>query len=557
VRLARSLRVGISIKPSRLKRYRDIAGLLLRYGGDDAVRRAGLEDALPSGESHDGRAREKAESLAADLERLGPTFVKLGQVLSTRHDLLPPEYTEALARLQDRVEPFPMEQVEVIVREELGLRLSKAFAEFDSKPIASASLGQVHRAVMRDGRVVAVKVQRPNIRRRIDDDLAALEDIASFLDDHTEAGRAYSFSDTLDEFRKSLYRELDYRLEAANLVTIAQNLEEFEEIVIPQPVADYTTERVLTMDFIRGRKITALSPLTRLELDGAALADELFRAYLKQILIDGFFHADPHPGNVFLTDDRRLALIDLGMTATLTPSLQEDLLRLVLAIAEGRTDDAVEVVIKIGRRLPGYDEQKLTARLSDLITQYRTQNVGQVQIGRRLMEVGRLSIEAGIRLPSEMTMLGRALINLDQVGRTLDPTFDPNAAIRTNAADLMQRRLMKSATPGSLFASMLEAKDLAVKVPGQVNRILERLAGGELQLKVNAFDEDRLMSGIHKVANRITLGLVLSALIVGAALLMRVQTSFTILGYPGIAMVFFTMAAIGGFGLVIAILRDQ
>ena len=549
--------MGISLKPSRLKRYGEIAGLLLKYGGDDAVRHAGLEDALPSGDGQDRHARARAESLADDLERLGPTFVKLGQVLSTRHDLLPAEYTEALARLQDRVEPFPMEQVEVIVREELGLRVSKAFAEFDPKPIASASLGQVHRAVMRDGRVVAVKVQRPNIRRRIDGDLDALEDIASFLDQHTDAGRAYSFTDTLDEFRKSLYRELDYRLEGSNLVTIGHNLEEFERIVIPQPITDYTTQRVLTMDFIHGRKITALSPLTRLELDGAALADELFRAYLKQILIDGFFHADPHPGNVFLTDDRRLALIDLGMTATLTPSLQEDLLRLVLAIAEGRTDDAVEVVVKIGRRLPRYDEQKLTSRLSDLITEYSSQNIGQVQIGRRLMEVGGLSVEAGIRLPSEMTMLGRALINLDHVGRTLDPTFDPNAAIRTNAADLMQRRLMKSATPGSVFASMLEAKDFAVKVPGQVNRILEHLAGGQLQLKVNAFDEDRLMSGIHKVANRITAGLVLSALIIGAALLMRVQTSFTILGYPGIAMVFFTMAAIGGFGLVIAILRDQ
>ena len=548
--------MGISLRPSRLKRYRDIAALLLRYGGTETVRRAGLEEAVPDGGASAGETA-RAESLALDLERLGPTFVKLGQVLSTRNDLLPAEYTQALSRLQDHVEPFPMDQVELIIRDELGLRVSKAFTEFDPVPLASASIGQVHRAVMRDGRTVAVKVQRPGIRRRIDEDLAALQDIAEFLDAHTEAGRAYSFTDTLDEFRKSLYRELDYRQEAANLQTIGHNLEGFERIVIPQPVADFTTERVLTMDFIRGRKITALSPLVRLELDGAAIADELFRAYLKQILIDGFFHADPHPGNVFLTDDRRLALLDLGMTATLTPAMQEDLLRLVIAIAEGRSEDAVEVVLKIGRLLPDHDEHRLASRLSELITDYRGQNVAQLQVGRKLMEVGGISVEAGIRLPPEMTMLGRALINLDQVGRILDPTFDPNAAIRTDSAELMQQRLMKSATPGSVFASILEAKDLAVKVPGQVNRILERLSTGQLQLQVHAFDEDRLMSGIHNVANRITLGLVLSALIIGAALLMRVQTSFTILGYPGIAMVFFTMAAIGGFGLVVAILRDH
>ena len=549
--------MGISIRPSRLRRYRDIAALLLKYGGSDVVRRAGLEDALPSRDPAGAEQVAKAESLAADLERLGPTFVKLGQLLSTRNDLLPPEYVDALARLQDHVEPFPLEQVEVIVREELGIRLSKAFAEFEPAPIASASLGQVHRATMRDGRTVAVKVQRPRIRKRIDEDLAALADIASFLDQHTDAGRAYSFTDTLEEFRQSLYRELDYRQEASNLEIIARNLEEFERIVVPQPVNDYTTERVLTMDFIRGRKVTALSPLVRMEIDGAALADELFRAYLKQILLDGFFHADPHPGNVFLTDDRRLALLDLGMTETLTPTLQEDLLRLVMAIAEGRAEDAVEVVVKIGQPLPNHDERKLSTRLSDLIVQYSRQNLAEVQVGRRLMEVGGISVEAGIRLPPELSMLGRALIQLDHVGRILDPSFDPNAAIRTKAAELMQRRLARSATPGSIFASVLDAKDFAVKVPGQVNRILENLANDRLEVRVRAFDEDRLLSGIHKVANRITLGLVLSALIVGAALLMRVQTSFTILGYPGIAMVFFTMAAIGGFGLVVAIVRDR
>lgn len=548
--------MGISLKPAQLKRYRDIARLVLKYGGGDAVRQAGLEAALEDSKENGSRAAN-AEALADDLERLGPTFIKLGQVLSTRQDLLPRQYTEALARLQDKVAPFPYELVEQSIKDELGIRVSKVFAEFDPTPLASASLGQVHRAVMRNGRVVAVKVQRPGIRGRIDNDIAALEDIAAFLDAHTDVGRAYSFTSLLAEFRRSLYRELDYRREAENMITLRANLAEFDRIVVPEPVPDLVSERVLTMDYVRGRKITKLSPLVQLDLDGSELADQLFKAYLKQVLVDGFLHADPHPGNVFLTDDRRIALLDVGMTANLAPSLQEDLLRLVLAIAEGRPDDAITVMLKMGQKLPGFDERKLSSAVADLIADHRDRTLEQVQVGRQLMEVGRISIDAGFRLPSDLTLLARALINLDQVGRTLDPTFDPNASIRASAADILERRLMKSATPGSMFASVLEARDFAVKVPGQVNRILEHLATNEFEVHVRAFDENRLMSGIHKVANRITVGLVLSALIVGAALLMRVQTRFEILGYPGIAMIFFVLAAIGGFALVIAILRDD
>ena len=549
--------MGISLKPARLRRYRDIAGLILKYGGDDAVRRAGLEDALDGANGAGGELTARGESLAQDLERLGPTFIKLGQVLSTRQDLLPSEYTEALSRLQDRVAPFPYEQVEQTFRDDLGIRVSKAFAEFDPRPLASASLGQVHRAVMHGGKQVAVKVQRPGIRARIDEDLAALEDIAEFLDAHTDIGKAYAFAATLDEFRKSLYRELDYRREADNLVTLRTNLAEFERIVVPEPVRDFVGGRVLTMDYIRGRKITRLSPLTRLDLDGGALADELFKAYLKQILVDGFFHADPHPGNVFLTEERRLALLDLGMTATVTPGLQEDLLKLVLATSEGRADDAVQTLVKIGQKLPAYDERKLAAAVADQVAEHRSATLEKVQIGRRLMDFGRISIDAGFRLPAELTMLGRALISLDQVARILDPSFEPNRSVRDNAADILQRRLAKGATPGSVFANVLEARDFAFKVPGQINRVLENLASNRMEISVHAFDENRLLSGIHKVANRITVGLVLSALIIGAALLMRVQTSFEILGYPGIAMIFFMLAAIGGFGLVVAILRDN
>jgi len=324
--------VSLSLRPERLKRYKEIAGVLYKYGRSDLVSRAGLEDALAGDDMPLPEGAPDPEDLPKDLERLGPAFIKLGQVLSTRADLLPPPYLQALSRLQDKVEPFPFADVEQVVEQELGVRLSKAFSAFDERPLAAASLGQVHRAALRDGRVVAVKVQRPDVRERVTADLQAMEDIAGLLDTHTAAGRQFAFVEMVHEFRRTLWQELDYRREAHNLVRIGDNLARFPRIVVPRPIDDYTATRVLTMDFIQGRKITALSPIVRLDLDGEALASELFRAYLHQIVIDGFFHADPHPGNVFLTDDGRLALLDLGMVGRLSPGRQDQLLKMLLAV---------------------------------------------------------------------------------------------------------------------------------------------------------------------------------------------------------------------------------
>jgi ubiquinone biosynthesis protein len=319
----------LSLKPKHLKRYKDIALLLIKHGRSDVVKHAGLHDALDMDVSPETTIGEaKADELAQDLEKMGPTFIKLGQLLSTRADFLPPAYIHALTRLQDKIEPFPFEQVEAIVSGELGVRISKAFSEFQQKPLATASLGQVHRATMLDGRVVVVKVQRPGIREIIAEDMEVLGEIAGFLDKHTEWGKRYEFSKMLEELRRSVWRELDYRQEASNLATLGANLLEFPEIVVPAPIEAFTTSRVLTMEYISGTKITELSPLARLEFKGADLAEELFHAYLKQILVDGFFHADPHPGNVFLTDDHRIALLDLGMVGHITSQLQENLLQL-------------------------------------------------------------------------------------------------------------------------------------------------------------------------------------------------------------------------------------
>ena len=544
----------VSLKPERLKRYKDVAMLLIKYGRSDLISVAGLEGSLLPDEIVAESEAAPAEELAKDLERLGPTFIKLGQLLSTRADLLPGPYLEALTRLQDQIEPFPYEEVERIVSGELGVRLSKAFAEFEPAPLAAASLAQVHRAYMRDGRAVVVKVQRPNIRDLIVGDLEALNEIAHFLDQHTELGKRYEFENMLVSLRKSLLRELDFTVEANNLHTIGQNLAEFEHIVVPEPIDNYTTTRVLTMEYISGKKITALNPLRLLEIDGGALADELFRAYLKQFLIDGLFHADPHPGNVFVTDDNRIALLDLGMVGRMTRSFQDNLLRLMLAISEGRGEMAAEAAIRMGEAKEGFDRSTFERRIADLVADNSDAILSKMNAGKVTLEITRVSADCWFRLPPEFTMLAKALLNIDRVVYTLDPNFDPNIIIRERAEEILQRNILKSVAPNNLLSGVVELKEFAEKLPTRVNRILDAAGNNELRFKVDAIDEKVVLEGLQKVANRITLGLVVAALIVGAAMLMRVETSFRILGYPGLAMIFFLLAAAAGIVLVFSIL---
>jgi predicted unusual protein kinase regulating ubiquinone biosynthesis (AarF/ABC1/UbiB family) len=546
--------MGISLKPEHLKRYKDIGWLFMKYGRSDLVKEAGLDEVLAredEGGPASSLAEPKAEELAADFEKMGPTFIKLAQLLSTRADLLPIPYLEALSRLQDNVAPFSFAEVEEIVTAELGVRISKAFLNFEEAPIAAASLGQVHRASLRDGREVVVKVQRPGIREQIVKDLEVLGDIAQFLDDHTEMGKRYEFQNMLGEFRKSLMRELDYRQEARHLEIFDQNLRDFKSIVVPLPIEDYTTSRVLTMEYIRGKKITSLNPLVWVDVDGVRLAEDLFHAYLQQILLDGFFHADPHPGNVFLTDDHRIALIDLGMIGHISPTRQEEILKLLLAISSGRGDDAAEQTIVMGEAKPGFEENAFRRQVADLVSEHQNTSVTEINAGKVVLDIQRIAGDVNFRMPPEFTMIAKMLLNLDQVVHTLDPAFDPNASIRRHAGDMMEQRVLKSLSPANLFNAIMETKGFVEKLPARLNKFLDAVSRDEIKFTVDAIDETLLMEGLQKIANRITMGLVLAALIVGSAMLMRVETSFRIMGYPGFAIIFFMIAA--GFGIVLVI----
>jgi ubiquinone biosynthesis protein len=529
----------------RLSRYADFAKFVAKYGAADVAGTSATASAID------------ADELTCDVERLGPTFVKLGQLLSTRSDLLQPAYADALARLQDDVEPFPFADVTAIVEAELGVRLSKGFAEFDERPLAAASLGQVHRATLRDGRAVAVKVQRPEVREQVALDLETLDQVATLLERFSNVSRNVDVRALLDQFRHTILAELDYEQEARNMTVLARSLRTVPSMVVPLPIHDYTSSRVLTMDYVPGTKITAVSPVEWTEVDGRPLADALFRAYLQQILVDGFFHADPHPGNVLLTPDGRLGLVDVGMIGRLSHSLQERLFRLLLAIAEGEDSDAAAAVVALGEPVDGLNETAIRRAVTNLVAQQGHGPAHALNVGRVMIDLARSAYRFGLRLPAELPLLGKTLVNLHDIGQVLDPAYNVNGALRRHATALMRRRMTRSNRPTHWLPAVLGLRELALRLPERANRILDALAANDLRLKVEVIDHGAIIDGLQKVANRIALGAVLAALIIGAAMLMQVRTSFTILGYPALAMLLFLGAVAGGVWLAWTIVSSD
>ncbi|CAM3777897.1 AarF/UbiB family protein [Nocardioides marinus] len=541
--------MSLSLSPAHLTRYRQIAGLLVRHGRGDLVRSSGLSEVLED-EPASERVEADAERLAADLEAMGPTFVKLGQLMSSRVDLISPAYVEALSRLQDDVEPFEFEQVEDIVGSELQVRLRSVYAEFDPVPMAAASLGQVHRARLRDGREVVVKVQRPGVRERIRDDMEVLADLAALLDRHTDAGRRFGFADLLEEFRKVLVDELDYRREADNLTRMRELVAGRARIVVPEPVPDLTTSRVLTMEYVEGRKVTSLGPLGRMELDGAPLADELFAAYVDQVLDQGVFHADPHPGNVLLTPDGRLVLLDIGMIARIAPSVRDRLVKLLLALADARPEEVTRVAISLGQRLPDFDEHALGRAVAELVGRAADASLGELEIGSLVLQLTVRAGEAGLRMEPELALLGKALLNLDQVATTLDPTFEPREALQRHVTRIMQSSVRT--TPAAMMATLLETKEFVEELPGRVNRAFDALGRGHFELRVDAIDEDEFLRGLHKLANVLAAAVILASMILAAAILAASSDDEGSLTSQ-MALAVFVLAVLGSVGMLVRI----
>ena len=542
-----------SLRRDHLARHGDIVRLLLRHARSGLIDQVGLEAELQDLDTDDGPAEDEetaAKAFACDLEEMGPTFVKLGQMLSTRADLLPPTYLHALERLQDEVEPIAVEEVHGVIERELGLPTTDVFARFDAEPLAAASVSQVHRAALADGREVVVKVQRPGIAETVRRDLDVLADLAAMIDATTEVGRRFAFVDFLDTFRTSFVAELDFRTEADNLRTFADLLASREHVSVPAPIDRLVTRRVLTMDFVDGRSVRDITDIARQDIDGATLADELVRTYIDQILVHGIVHADPHPGNLFLVGDDHLVLIDLGMVARLGHGVREHLLDLTLAIAEERADDAVRVLEAAGTPLADYDRANLEVHLAELLGRHAGASMSRLDTGTVLLQLSRACAAADLRPPAELAMVGKALLHLDEVTRCLDPEFVPNDTIVDHTGALLRHQVEAGASTVRAARAALDTARLVENLPRRADRILTALADGNLRVRVDAIDQDDLLRSLEKIATRLTAGIVLAAMLVGAALAMRVDTDVRLLGAPAVAVVFFVLASLGGLTLL-------
>mgnify|MGYP000844113505 CR=1 FL=1 len=540
-----------------LARHAQILRFLMKYRSAGVLSGFELDPAGP--ESPADAADGKPEAFVDDLEALGPTFIKIGQALSTRPDMVPPAYLAALERMQDDVAPLPFEVIHDAVEDALGVRISKVFETFDETPLGSASLAQVHRATLRDGRKVAVKVQRPGIGEQIRDDLDTLARLAGGVDRVTEVGRRVRFADWVHEFRRTLLAELDYRIEAENLDRFDAHFDSYPSLFVPRPVWDLTRPRVLTMDLVEGTKVTDISGLQRTERDLAPLAKSLLHGYLDQVFVHGEIHADPHPGNLLFTRDGRLALLDLGMVAHVPPRTRERLLKLLFAAVDGRGEHVAAESVALGTRLEDFDESRYYRDVGQLVARYAAQSgaTGQTE-GRLMLDLVRLATACGLRTPPEMSLLGKTLLHLESVVHALEPEVDMKRVVEDHLNEMMRQRLRKSLSPANLASELMDMQELVRDAPRKVSNVLSLLSENRLRVRLTGLEESHLLESLHKIANRIAAGVVTAALILASAMMMDNPGGPRLFGYPAIALLLFLTGAGLGIAIVLsALLSDK
>ncbi len=543
------------------KRLRDIAGVLLKYGYDDLALRLPLPRAarIPLKRVRDQQAEMQQlgqpERLRRACEELGPTFVKLGQLAAARTRILPPEFTDELAKLQDQVAPLPFSEIRRVIEEELDHPLAEVFASVTEQPLGSASIAQVHRAKLLTGEEVVIKVQRPGIQKTVGEDLAILRQLASLAEAHLPAWRLHQPVALVDELTRSLKKELDFTSEAAHLERFARQFRDEVTLFVPPVFLDHTTARVLVMGHVDGIKASHLDELTAAGLDRRELGVRIADLVMKQIFAHGFFHADPHPGNLRILPDRRVCFLDFGMMGFLDQRTREAFVDLIWGIARRSEGSVATALLKLTETDVEPVRGPFETDVAEFMHRHFYRAAGEIQFGQLVTSLVRLAHKHHLRLPPDLVVMLRALSLTEELVRQLNPEHD----LIAQAKPFMKRTRMERLRPRRLLSNALEfAQELgetARELPNEVRRIVSQLKTGQARINFRHEGLEPATNAFERSTNRLSFALVVAALIISSSLIIHTKVppmwgDVSVLGLAG-----YLLAGLMGFWLLVSILR--
>ncbi|MDD2352882.1 MAG: AarF/ABC1/UbiB kinase family protein [Atribacterota bacterium] len=547
-----------------INRLRQIINILIEYGFDYFVKQLGLIKLPTKSEKILKLKPSKIDQtplpmrVRLTLEELGPTFVKLGQILSTRPDIIPLKYIKELEKLQDKVPPFAYAQVEQIVHKELGANVSELFQSFEEKPFASASLGQVHKAILKEDKVkVVVKVQRPDMEKIIETDLDILFHLTRLAERHIPESRLYDPVGVAEEFAKTIRMELDYGTEGRNAERFRKNFEEEKTIYIPKVYWELSSKRILTMEYIDGIKINHLKELEEAGYDRKKLAENGAKSFMKQMLIDGFFHADPHPGNILVMENEIIGFMDFGMTGKIDEETKEKYVNLLIAVLERNSNKILTEILNLGfTSQETIDTRSLKTDIADLLDQYYDKALKEIKLGEFITHLVQISIKYHIKMPAELALLGKSLLTIEGIGLALDPDFNLTEIAKPYVKDIILERKSPQHLLLKLSNDLSEFYNLMFLIPKQLSKTLKKMEEGIFKLELQHRGLENLINALDKATNRLSYSLILVAIIIGSSLIMQTEKGPQFMGFPVIGVIGFLISGILGLGLVIMILRS-